>query len=56
MAVLRQTRVPAPDMGAAMRAYMAATSGGTLAALLLIVGAPITMVSVGPERTATLIR
>jgi len=36
MAVLRQTRVPPADMGAAMRAYMSATSAGTLVALLLV--------------------
>jgi hypothetical protein len=36
MAVLRQTRVAPADMGAAMRAYIAATSAGTLAALLLV--------------------
>jgi MFS family permease len=36
MAVLRQTRVAQADMGAAMRAYISATSLGTLAALLLV--------------------
>jgi hypothetical protein len=36
MAVLRQTRVGPSDMGAAMRAYISATSGGTLTALLLV--------------------
>jgi MFS family permease len=36
MAVLRQTRVPAQDLAAAMRAYMAATSTGSLLALLLV--------------------
>lgn len=36
MAVLRQTRVAPADMGAAMRAYMSATSSGVLAALLLL--------------------
>ncbi len=38
MAVLRQTRIAPADMGAAMRAIMAATSAGTLAALLLVPG------------------
>ncbi len=36
MAVLRQTRVRPADLAAAMRAYMAATSSGTLIALLLV--------------------
>jgi hypothetical protein len=36
MAVLRQTRVAPADMGAAMRAYLSATSSGTLVALLLL--------------------
>jgi hypothetical protein len=36
MAVLRQTRVRPADLAAAMRAYMAATSTGTLLSLLLV--------------------
>lgn len=36
MAVLRQTRVRPADLAAAMRAYMAATSSGTLFALLIV--------------------
>ena len=35
VAVLRQTRLPASDMAAGMRAYMAANSAGMLAAMLL---------------------
>ncbi len=36
MAVLRQTRLRPGDLAAAMRAYMAATSSGTLIALLVV--------------------
>jgi MFS family permease len=36
MAVLRQTRLQPADLAAAMRAYMAATSSGTLIALLVV--------------------
>jgi predicted MFS family arabinose efflux permease len=52
-AVLRQTRLHQADMGAAMRAYMAVTNAGTLAAMLLVpslieaVGAPAVLIVCG---------
>jgi hypothetical protein len=53
MAVLRQTRLHPADMGAAMRAYMAVSSAGTLAAMLLVpslveaAGAPAVLILCG---------
>jgi len=51
MAVLRQTCLQPSDMGAAMRAYMAATSAGTLVAMLL---APSLIGAIGAPAALTL--
>jgi hypothetical protein len=45
LAVLRQTRLRPADMAAGMRAYMAASSAGTLLAMLL---APTAIALAGP--------
>jgi len=53
VAVLRQTRLHPADMGAAMRAYMAMTNAGTLAAMLMVpgligaIGAPAVLIACG---------
>ena len=53
VAVLRQTRLRQADMGAAMRAYMAMTNAGALAAMLLVpsligaIGASAALVACG---------
>lgn len=44
VAVLRQTKLPAADLGAGMRAYIAASSSGALLALLL---APLLLLRIG---------